>query len=404
MQVPITKQIDKTNKMKIESVDFFYLSMPEVLDVGDGSQDALLVRVRAGGMEGWGECEAAPLPSIAAYVCPMSHSACKPVKDSIEGMHVNDASDIVKIGQKVHENSFDLLQTDHTFSGIDMALWDLLGKHLDAPVYEILGYKKAYPKTPYASQLFGNTPEETYQKAKQSVKSGFKAVKFGWGPIGKDLDVDNQHFRAAREGLGKDIVLMVDIGTVWGDDVISASKRLEVLNEVNVHWLEEPFSNLALDAYSKLSMATPRVPLAGGEGCNNFSQASAMVNHGGIKFLQIDTGRIGGITPAKRLADLAAKKRVTYVNHTFTSHLALSASLQPYAGLQDHVICEYPVEPKQLALDITSNKIEISPNFEVEVPERPGLGMTINNEKLKKYLLDVQINIGNKNMYTTPDL
>ena len=72
--------------MKNESVDFFYLSMPEVLDIGDGSQDATLVRVRAGGLEGWGECESAPLPTIAAYVCPMSHSACKPVKASVEGM------------------------------------------------------------------------------------------------------------------------------------------------------------------------------------------------------------------------------------------------------------------------------------------------------------------------------
>ena len=62
--------------MKIESVDFFYLSMPVVTDAGDGSQDALVVRVRAGGIEAWGECEASPLTSIASYVCPMSHGAC----------------------------------------------------------------------------------------------------------------------------------------------------------------------------------------------------------------------------------------------------------------------------------------------------------------------------------------
>lgn len=65
--------------MKIESVDFFYLSMPDVTTAADGSQDALLVRVAAGGHIGWGECEAAPLPSIAAFVCPMSHGACRPV-------------------------------------------------------------------------------------------------------------------------------------------------------------------------------------------------------------------------------------------------------------------------------------------------------------------------------------
>src|SRR5690606_22190271 len=143
--------------MKVESVDFFYLKMPEILDIGDGSQDALLVRVRGGGLEGWGECEAAPLPTIAAYVCLMSHRSCKPVKASVEGMDLNCPADIVKISNKVHQHSFDLLQADHTLSGIDIALWDLLGKYLDQPVYKLLGYDKAYSKVPYASQLFGDT-------------------------------------------------------------------------------------------------------------------------------------------------------------------------------------------------------------------------------------------------------
>ena len=66
--------------MHIESVDFFYLSMPVVTDEADGSQDALLVRVAAGGYAGWGECEASPLPSIAAFCCPMSHGVCRPVR------------------------------------------------------------------------------------------------------------------------------------------------------------------------------------------------------------------------------------------------------------------------------------------------------------------------------------
>src|SRR3954452_19560146 len=114
--------------MKIEAVDFFYLSMPEVLDIGDGSQDALLVRVAAGGYIGWGECEAAPLVSIASLICPMSHSACKPVAASVIGQELNDVKDIARINALVHENSMDLLQADHTLSGIDAALWDLLGK------------------------------------------------------------------------------------------------------------------------------------------------------------------------------------------------------------------------------------------------------------------------------------
>jgi L-alanine-DL-glutamate epimerase-like enolase superfamily enzyme len=130
--------------MKIDAVDFFYLSMPEVLDIGDGSQDALLVRIQAGPYVGWGECEASPLVSIASYVTPMSHSACKPVRDSVLGQNLNDLSDIARIGALVRANSLDLLQAEHTLSGIDIALWDLMGKRLDTPVYQLLGYQQAH--------------------------------------------------------------------------------------------------------------------------------------------------------------------------------------------------------------------------------------------------------------------
>ncbi len=389
--------------MKIESVDFFYLSMPVVEDIGDGSQDATLVRVRAGGWEGWGECEAAPLPSIAAYVCPMSHSACKPVKASVEGMNLDESGDIRRIAQNVHANSFDLLQTDHTLSGIDIALWDLLGKKLGEPVYSLLGYRTAYPKTPYASQLFGDTPELTYEKAVQSRKSGYQAVKFGWGPIGKDTaETDAAHFRAAREGLGKDIYLMIDIGTVWGENVNAGQKRLQALKDVQAYWLEEPFANMALGPYKQLSESTPGVPLAAGEGCNNYVQAAAMLDYAGLGFIQIDTGRIGGITPAKRVADEALVRGITYVNHTFTSHLALSASLQPFAGMERDVICEYPVEPRQLALDITSDKILPDVNGKIFVPEKPGLGIDVNTNRLSAYLVDMEILINGKPIYVTP--
>src|SRR5688572_23738103 len=127
--------------MKIDAVDFFYLSMPQVLDIGDGSQDMLLVRVTGeGGHVGWGECEAAPLVSIASLVCPMSHSACKPVAASVVGQTLETPADIQRIGNLVRANSLDLLQADHTLSGIDMAMWDLLGRRRGEPVYRLLGY------------------------------------------------------------------------------------------------------------------------------------------------------------------------------------------------------------------------------------------------------------------------
>ena len=84
--------------MKIEAVDFFYLAMPEITTEADGSQDALLVRVAAGGHVGWGECEASPLVSIAAFVCPMSHGVCRPVGASVLGQVIDGPGDIAPHG------------------------------------------------------------------------------------------------------------------------------------------------------------------------------------------------------------------------------------------------------------------------------------------------------------------
>ena len=391
--------------MKIESVDFFYLSMPEVLDIGDGSQDALLVRVRAGGFEGWGECEAAPLPSIAAWMCPRSHSACKPVRDSDLGQTLDAVSDITRIGNLVRENSLDLLQADHTLSGVDIALWDLLGKKLGQPVWKLLGFKQSFSKTPYASVLFGDTPQETLKKGRAAQKAGYRAAKFGWGPFGRTtVAADREQLHAAREGLGQDGMLLIDAGTVWVDDVARAAQTLPVLRETRALWLEEPFVSGALDAYRALADLARPLKLAGGEGAHNIWMARHMMQHGGVGYIQIDCGRIGGISVAKQAADDAVARGVTFVNHTFTSHLALSASLQPFAGLGKDLICEYPVEPKPLAVEMTANHIKRDANGSVRAPDTPGLGITPDLVAAKKYLVPVEITVRGEVLYRTPVL
>jgi L-alanine-DL-glutamate epimerase-like enolase superfamily enzyme len=391
--------------MKIDAVDFFYLSMPQVLDIGDGSQDALLVRVSAGGFVGYGECEAAPLPSIAALVCPMSHSACKPVQASVLGAPIDDPADIRRVGDAVRASSLDLLQAEHTLSGIDMALWDLLGRRLGEPVWRLLGWRRSHPKTPYASVLFGDTPAETLAKARDACARGFRAAKFGWGPFGQGtVQADDDQLAAAREGLGPDGVLLVDAGTVWVTDVERARLALPALRRVRATWLEEPFVSGALDEYHALSRESGSVRLAGGEGAHNVFMARHMIDHAGVGFVQIDAGRIGGITVAKQVADYAAHKGVTYVNHTFTSHLALSASLQPYAGLPSHEICEYPAEPKQLALDITHDHLQRDANGQVRAPDAPGLGLKVELSALRPYLIDAEIRVQGRVLYRTPPL
>ncbi|ODT19930.1 MAG: mandelate racemase [Kaistia sp. SCN 65-12] len=388
--------------MKIDGVDFFYISMPEVTTAADGSQDALVVRVTAGGHAGWGECEASPLPSIAAFVTPMSHGACRPVSASVLGERLDGPDDIRRMAATVAYNSMDLLQAAHTWSGIEMAMWDLLGHARGEPTWKLLGYPRAFPKTPYASVLFGSDAQGTFSRAKEISAAGFRAAKFGWAPFGDSLQGDIAHLDAAREGLGPDAFLLIDAGQIFNEDVEAAALRLDAMERNRVTFFEEPFHGSAYGAYGELSKRVKTVRTAGGEAAHNRYMAEHLIDFGGVGYIQIDCGRIGGLWPAKEVADYAVKKGVTYINHTFTSNLALSASLQPFAGLEDHTICEYPTSLKQVATDLTKNHIERDANGQINVPDAPGLGIEINPAALTQYKVDVEIKVDGKTIFQTP--
>jgi L-alanine-DL-glutamate epimerase-like enolase superfamily enzyme len=173
------------------------------------------------------------------------------------GQTLDSPTDIARIAATVAYDSMDLLQAAHTFSGVEMAMWDLLGRVRQEPVWRLLGYTASHWKTPYASVLFGDTPPETLERARTARADGFRASKFGWGPIGRaDARVDAEHFAAAREGLGPEGLLLVDVGQIFGDDVEAAAERLPALERADVLWLEEPRSRRA---HSK---PTGRLPAA----------------------------------------------------------------------------------------------------------------------------------------------
>jgi len=390
--------------MKIDSVDFFYVAIPEVTTAADGSQDALIVRVSGEGKTGWGECEAAPLPSIAAFVCPMSHGGCQPVSASVLGQKLEGPDDITAMAASIAYNSMDLLQAQHTWSGIEMALWDLLGKARGVPAWKLLGYDRVYPKTPYASVLFGATPQLTLERAKAMIDRRFCAVKFGWGPFGASLKSDIEHLDAAREGLGPDSILLIDAGQAFGENVHAAALRLEALERNKVTFFEEPFHSSAYLSYAELGKRSNIVGIAGGEAAHNRYMAQHLIDFGKVRYVQIDCGRIGGLWPAKQVADYAMAHEVTYINHTFTSNLALSASLQPFSGLEHHSICEYPTTLRQLALDLTTSHILPDSNGKIWVPDAPGLGIEINPAALTQYRVDVEIRVGARTIFSTPHL
>jgi L-alanine-DL-glutamate epimerase-like enolase superfamily enzyme len=230
---------------------------------------------------------------------------------------------------------------------------------------------------------------------------GFRAAKFGWGPYGRTTpEADRDQVAAAREGLGPDATLLVDAGTVWGDDVGAARLRLPALREFGVTWLEEPFVGGALGAYAGLARECgPGLRLAGGEGAHDFHLARHLIDHGDIGYVQIDTGRIGGIATAREVADYARARGVAYVNHTFTTHLALSASLQPYAGSEKDALCEYPAAPSALAAELTRERLEVGADGLIHLPDAPGLGVEPDPAAIGKYRVEVEIRVGGRDLY-----
>jgi L-alanine-DL-glutamate epimerase-like enolase superfamily enzyme len=384
--------------MKIENIQLHYLSMPQILDEADGSQDALIVKVEGGGLCGWGECEASPLTSIASFVCPKSHSAANPIRDSIIGANLNNLEDVKLIIHNVKQKSLMIAQTPHTFSGIEVAILDLLAKKEEIPIYQLIGYSKANSRVAYASVLFGNSPQETLEIGKNLKEKKFRAVKYGWQNFGLNLNDDKNHIAAAREGLGNDIELMVDVGAIWGNNIDAALERVNILKDAKITWLEEPFYSDAYYEYSELAKKSD-LPLAGGESCHSVESAQNMIRYGKVKFIQIDAGIAGGILAGKEICNFAENNNVQYVNHTFTSHLQLSSSLQSYAGSSKSNFAEYPMQLKSLAWDITKNHININQDGEINFPDDIGHGMVINEDSLKQYKVDVEININNKRIF-----
>jgi L-alanine-DL-glutamate epimerase-like enolase superfamily enzyme len=146
------------------------------------------------------------------------------------------------------------------------------------------------------------------------------------------------------------------------------------------------------------------VKLAGGDGAHNYYVSRQMVDYAGIGYVQVDAGRIGGITVAEQVVDYARERGVVFVNHTFTSHLALSASLQAYAGVEGDALCEYPIAAKPFAVVMTRERLLPGEDGLIRLPDAPGLGITPDLGAIEEYLVDVEIRVQDKVLYRTPVL
>ena len=395
--------------MKITAVDPFYLRMPNITTAADGTQDTLLVRVRTDiGLEGWGECDASPLVSLAVYCCPMSHGNIINIRTSLIGETLESPDDVLRLSEKVLRNGLDIQQIEHAYSGAEIALWDVIGQKSEKPVYRLLAElsrtsETAHPKLPYASVLFGDTPEATYQIAVGLRERGYRAAKFGWGPMGKFGEAnDIALVQAAREGMGTDSQIMIDAGVVWGTDHETAYQRAEAFAQFSPTWLEEPLAPDAIDAYEALTRRNPTVPIAAGEGSNTYRMAEDIIVHGGIQFVQIDAGRIGGIMPSFQVRQLAEEHGTQYVNHTFKSHLSLAAAIHVFATNPDFNLLEYPAAGSELSQRLVAEPFHVESDGMVRVKELPGLGVKVNTEAIRPYLAPVQIEVGTEKVFEQP--
>src|SRR5947199_6645749 len=202
--------------MKITRVEAINLRLPEVNERCDGSQETLVVKVHTdAGLVGVGEVDSSSLVAKAIIEAPLSHKICRGLAECVGG---EDPFEIDRLIHRMYEGSIFFGRQGaaiQAMSGIEIALWDLVGKATGRPVYQLLGggFRKTFRA--YASILFGDTPDATERIGRDLAAQGYRAVKFGWGPMGQSEASDLAHVRAARQGLGPDVELMVDAGLCW---------------------------------------------------------------------------------------------------------------------------------------------------------------------------------------------
>jgi L-alanine-DL-glutamate epimerase-like enolase superfamily enzyme len=259
-------------------------------------------------------------------------------------------------------------------SGVEIALWDILGKAVGRPVYQLLGgaFRKKFRA--YASILFGDTPAETERIGRELAGQGFRAVKFGWGPMGQGEASDLAHVRAARQGIGPDVELMVDAGLCW--DTATAIRRAKQFEPFHLTWLEEPLHPDNLQGYARLCGSNPPMRIAAGEEVCDVREFQQLMDVGGIDVAQVDVTRVGGLARSKRIGWDSVERHRLCVNHSYKTGINIAASLHFVAALPNTHYFEYCVEQGALRQQLTREKFPVV-GGDIAVPEGPGLGVKL---------------------------
>jgi L-alanine-DL-glutamate epimerase-like enolase superfamily enzyme len=274
----------------------------------------------------------------------------------------------------------------HTISGIDIALWDLLGQATGQPVGRLLGGRYRSRVRPYASLLM-QEPAALAEHLLAVKAQGFTAFKIGWGPFGRtNAALDEAIVRRAREAIGRDSLLMVDAGAsdaFWPGDYKWAVRTADMLAGYDVHWFEEPLVPDAMTDYAQLRSRSP-VPIAGGEVLTRRQSFQPWLEGGALDIVQPDVTKVGGLSESRRIAWMAQEHRTRFIPHGWNTAVGLAADLQLASAFHQTDLVEY-LTGSPFIDAIVVGGWRLDPDGMLPIPDSPGLGIRLDPDEVAKY-------------------
>lgn len=294
-----------------------------------------------------------------------------------------------RVSEKLHQHMFWLGRggsITHTISGIDIALWDLLGKATGQSVGRLLGGRYRERVQPYASLLM-QQPAKMRDHLLAVKAQGFRAFKIGWGPFGREnATTDEAIVQAAREAIGPDCQLMVDAGgsdAYWTNGYKWALRTAQMLADYDVYWFEEPLRPDALEDFVLLREHSP-IPIAGGEVLTRRQSFQPWLQARAFDIVQPDVTKVGGISEERRIAWMAQDHGVRFIPHGWNTAVGLAADLQLASAFPETNFVEY-LTGSPFIDDITIGGWQLDSAGMLNIPSKPGLGLELNPEAIAEY-------------------
>jgi len=298
-----------------------------------------------------------------------------------------------RVSEKLHQMAFWQGRggaVTHAISGIDIAMWDVLGKATGQPVARLLGGCYRDRIKPYGSILF-DEPARLRDKLQEVTARGFRAIKMGWRPFGRvDRRLDELLVKTARETVGPDVELMVDAGGsegFWPHGYKWAIETARMLAHYDVTWFEEALAPDDIEGYVKLREHSP-VPIAAGEVLTRRQSFMPWIERGAVDYIQPDCTKCGGLSEARRIGWMAYDHGLMLAPHGWNTAVGLAADLHLVAALPVARWVEY-LTPSPYIEEIVTTPFTLDAEGMLPIPTAPGLGIELDWESVKRFSASV---------------